>query len=114
MFLEIPSDFMWLQPWEPLKHPVEGLVRELQRELTEQHVLYGVPVIPLARRADQDDVLFATGDPSKPLAVVHLTWRGSTEIDPRWPITTTYRGWQDWIEHGLLPDHREYSGPVES
>jgi hypothetical protein len=109
MFPEIPGDFVWLKPWEPLKHSTEALVRELQQELSDQHVLHGVLVMALARRVDQDDVLFATADPCKPLAVVHLTWKGSTETDPRWPHTTLYLGWKDWIERRFRVDHREHS-----
>ena len=87
----------------------EALVNELQRELSPQHVLYGILVAAVARRIDCDDVLFATADPSKPLAVVHLTWAGKAERDPRWPSSTLYQCWQDWMERCLAPDHEKYS-----
>jgi hypothetical protein len=86
------------------------LVKELQWELSCDLALHGVAVVAIAHRIDCDDVLFATADPSKPLAVVHLTWKGHTERDGRWPFTTLFRDWQDWVERCLLPDHREYSG----
>jgi hypothetical protein len=109
MLQQPPAEMEWLRPWERLKDSGEALVKELQKELPPQHVLYGVPVIAVARRIDCYDVLLAADDPSKPLAVVHLTWAGRTEQDPRWPSTTLYRGWQDWIERCLVPDHQAYS-----
>jgi hypothetical protein len=109
MFQQPPVEMEWVRPWERLQDVGETLVNELQKELPAQHVLKGVPVIAVARRLDCDDVLFATADPSMPLAVVHLTWAGKAEGDPRWPSTTLYRSWQDWIERCLVPDHQEYS-----
>ena len=112
MFQEPPIEMEWCRPWERLKDSCEALVSELQREFSPLHVLHGVPVVPVARRIDCDDILFATADPSKPLAVVHLTWAGKAERDPRWPSTTIYPSWQDWIERCLVPDHKEY-GPAD-
>jgi hypothetical protein len=115
MFPQPPTEMEWLRPWERLKDAGEALVNELQNELPPRHVLYGVPVIAVARRIDCDDVLFTAEDSSKTLAVVHLTWTGKPEHDPRWPSTTLYRDWQDWIERCLVPDHQahleEESGP---
>jgi hypothetical protein len=116
MFPQIPADIEWLEPWTPLASSVEALARadafvqELRKELSSKHVLLGLSVVPIATRGDGDDVLFATADPAKPLAVVHLTWTGRTEPDSPWPVTVIYRSWQDWIERGLIPDHRRYSG----
>jgi len=104
-----PANVEWFTPWKKLKGSGEALVAELQKELSPQHVLYGVPVVAVALRINCDDVLFAADDPSKTLAVVHLTWTGKVERDPRWPETTLYRGWQDWIDRCMLPDHQEYS-----
>jgi hypothetical protein len=110
MLRGIPIQIEWLKPWEQLQESGEALVKELQNKLPRDHALHGVSVVALAHRIDCDDVLFATGDPSRPLAVVHLTWTGRTERDARWPETILFRDWQDWVERCLLPDHREYSG----
>jgi hypothetical protein len=110
MLVEPPSQLEWLEPWQRIEACGDALVRELQKEVPPQHLLYGIPVIAVARRIDCDDVLFATGSPKKPLAVVHLTWTSCTETDPQWPFSTLYESWQDWIKHCLLPDHEEYSG----
>jgi hypothetical protein len=105
----VPSHVVWLEPWRPLPQTDDALAQELHRECSMQHVLYGVKVIAVARRTDCDDVLFAATDPSGSLAVVHLTWRGLVEPDPRWPSTTFYQGWQEWIDYCLIPEHAEYS-----
>jgi hypothetical protein len=116
MLPKTPVDIKWLEPWIPLTNSVEALARaeafvvELRKELSAQHVLHGLQVVAIAECSDSDDVLFATTDPSKPIAVVHLTWTGRTEADPRWPAVAVYRSWQDWIEQGLIPDHNRYTG----
>jgi CDI immunity proteins len=109
MIPEIPARLEWLKPWERLKDSGDGFVKELQREMPTQHILHGVPVVAVAHRIDCDDVLFATADPSKPLAVVHLAYHGP-ETDPKWPWTALYESWQDWIEGCLFPDHEDYFG----
>jgi hypothetical protein len=109
LFLPAPADLVWLQPWATVAAEGEDLVRELRCELSDRHLLFGVPVVAVARRTDCDDVLFATADPCKPLAVVHLTWRGVTEPDARWPRTKLYENWRDWIDRRLIPDHRDHS-----
>jgi hypothetical protein len=61
-----------------------GLERELARELPDGHVLKGVSVRAIARRFDQDDVVFRLEDGR--LCVVHLTW--NVEREPAWPSTS--------------------------
>lgn len=111
MFLAPPEELEWLEPWCRLEDNDQNdvwLVKELQKEICSQHVLYGLSVMGVARRGDNDDVLFATSDPISPLAVVHLTWTGRRESDPHWPSTTLYKDWQDWIQRCLLPDHEDH------
>jgi hypothetical protein len=110
MLPEIPPQLEWLEPWQRLEGPGDAFVNELQKEVSPQHALHGVPVVAIARRMDCDDVLFATADRTMPLAVVHLTWSSRTEVDPQWPSTALYKSWGDWTERCLLADHEEYSG----
>jgi hypothetical protein len=110
MLPELLPQLEWLEPWQRLEASGDAFVRELHKEVPARHVLHGLSVIAVARRIDRDDVLFATPDPTKPLAVVHLTWAGRTESDPQWPYTTLYESWRDWTERCLVPDHEEYSG----
>jgi hypothetical protein len=110
LFLAAPDDLVWLEPWESVKDSGDVFDCELRREIAEEHVLNGVPVVAVARRTDCDDVLFATADRLNPLAVVHLTW-GNVVIDSRSPYTTFYEGWRDWIDRCLIPDHNDCSEP---
>jgi hypothetical protein len=106
--ISVPADLVWLEPWKPVNEFGEALVAELQREISEGHILCGVSILAVVRRADNDDVLFVTNDPSKPLAVVHLTWTGKSERAPYWPRTTIYEGWQDWIERCMTRTTQEF------
>jgi hypothetical protein len=110
MFPEPPPQLEWLKPWERLEASEDAFVSELQKEMPPRHVLHGLSVINIARRIDSDDVLFVTSDPTKPLAVVHLTYHA--EYDPQWPYTTLYESWRDWIERCLPPEHEEYEARV--
>jgi hypothetical protein len=107
MFPEIPRNFKWVVPWEAVNDADAALVKELKNEVPPGHPLYGIPVMAVARRIDNDDVLFATADPSKPFALVHLAWSGP-ETDPRWPSTGIFKSWRERIDYGLLPTHDEY------
>ena len=100
----------WLAPWQPLEGgtPDDGTVRELRREICRLHVLHGVPVRPIARRQDCDDVLFELLDGSGRFAVVHLTYARSREIDPRWPETTLFESWRQF-ERQMRDDHADWA-----
>ena len=83
------ADALWEAPWVAVADG-GALVAELKRELTSGHVLRGQAVRAVARRVDDDDVLFAVGDPPSMLAVVHLTWSGRREPKPEFPWTVTH------------------------
>ena len=59
--------------------------------MSPAHVLYGCRARAIARRADNDDVLFSIDRSDTPLALVHLTWSGRQEADPSWPYTVLLR-----------------------
>lgn len=103
----------WLEPWHRIEGDGQHLVAELAREVGPSHPLFGLHAIPLGRRRDSDDVLFALPESQKPLALVHLTWSGRRETDSQWPFTKFFSSWDDWIEQGMKPDHREYQGDAE-
>lgn len=76
------------------------LVDELQRELPPGHALSGVPTEAVADRGGaSDDVLFRRLDNPARFVVVHLTWRGSTEIDPRWPYVEFEGTFEEFIDY---------------
>jgi hypothetical protein len=97
----------WLEPWTPVESEAANLEAELQRELAPGHPLYGHPAQAIARRIDCDDVLFAAMSPPGRIAVVHLTWSGQPETDPRWPAVVVFANLDDWVTRGMRPDHEE-------
>jgi hypothetical protein len=68
----------------------QSFVKELQRELSPEHSLFGKPVVAVARRIDRDDVLFRFGESPERYAVVHLTWTGKQEGSRQWPRTEIF------------------------
>jgi hypothetical protein len=101
----------WLVPWHSVGDDptqVAGMERELQRELSAGHPLFGVPVKTLARRQDCDDVLFALQDGTERVAVVHLTWTQRPPDRPPWPATTLFPNLQTWGAEGMRSDAAEF------
>jgi len=99
----------WLEPWYGLgddSRVAGAMERELRRELGEGHPLYRVAARAFARRCDNDDVLFALGDQTHEVAVVHLVWQESQQAP--WPATWFYGSLDAWVEHGMKPDHADY------
>jgi hypothetical protein len=84
------------------------MVRELNRELSAGHPLFGLPVKTLARRQDCDDVLFAVEDGTGRVAVVHLTWTHSPPERPPWPGTTLFPSFEIWVAEGMRTDAVEF------
>jgi hypothetical protein len=101
----------WLLPWHSVgDDPVQvaGMERELQRELSPRHPLFGMLVKTLARRQDCDDVLFAVQDGTGRVAVVHLTWTQSPPECPPWPHTTLFPNLETWAVEGMHSDIAEW------
>jgi hypothetical protein len=65
--------------WEvPSAESAAGLLAELRLELPAGHDLFDLDCTVVAKRVDSDDILVGTQDGR--FAVVHLTWKASTEI----------------------------------
>jgi hypothetical protein len=103
-----PLEF--IPPWIAVSRLAENLTTELQREVTEGHVLWQRPVRPLAQRVDCDSVLFEVQGAVSTYAVVHLTWAGKPENDTRIPHTIVFESIDDWVRHGMMVDSREFVG----
>ncbi len=87
--------FEWPDHWSPLTTGTrEVFEAELIKEVGPGHKLLGQQATAIARRLDQDDVLFVLAD--NRVAEVHLTWGYRTESDPRWPRTTVYSSLGEW------------------
>lgn len=100
----------WLVPWHPVGDDptqVIGMERELKRELSAGHPLFGLPVKTLARRQDCDDVLFALQDGTGRVAVVHLTWTHSPPEHPPWPGVTLFPSLERWAADCMRSDAAE-------
>jgi hypothetical protein len=97
-------------PWHPVSDSgqVAGMERELNRELSVGHPLFGLPVKTLARRQDCDDVLFALQDGSGRVAVVHLTWTQSPPERQPWPGTTLFPSFETWVAEGMHSDAEDF------
>jgi len=100
-------EIKWLEPWAPIEHPEEreALQAELHSELGASHPLFRLSVVALARRCDQDDVLFELSDSR--VAEVHLTWGCKPERDPQFPRTTIFSSATVWAEEKMRPLHEE-------
>jgi hypothetical protein len=101
----------WLIPWRPFSNgtPDDGLVQELRNELCSEHVLYGIPVVPVGGRQDCDDVLFRLLDGSERLAVVHLTYSQHPEPNPIWPETRIFDNWEHFERDEMIPEHKNWT-----
>ena len=101
----------WLTPWIPvLEHDLaERLITELRREIEVGHVLFGIPVRPIATRQDCDDVLFELLDGSGRLAVTHMTYAQHPEPNPQWPVTRLYDDLSQF-ENVMQVDHSNAAG----
>jgi hypothetical protein len=63
----------------------EFLRVELRKELPPGHVLFGVSVQVVAHRLGTDDILCRHLEHPAQFTVVHLSWLGREEINPRHP-----------------------------
>lgn len=107
--MKIPAS-QWLDPWIPVSSG-GALERELAMELPARHILKGVSLRAIARRLDNDDVLFELTDHEKPFAVVRLIYR--RQPDPQLPWAVLFDSWDDWVENCMEPDHEEIFGTAE-
>lgn len=100
----IPGDTLhFLKPW----HPVDvDLNVQLRKEIHKDHILYGKPVKTVARRQDNDDVLFEVSNADFKFALVHLTWAQKSLDNPKYPRTETYKNWQEVYSKRIIIDHQ--------
>jgi hypothetical protein len=103
---EIKADEVkWLDPWFSIdcRH---GFERELYKELSKGHPLFGVKVKAVAQKIDCDDVLFMIENHTSLYALVHLTWSGKPEKNTQCPTTHFFKTWDDWKKR-MEDDNKE-------
>jgi hypothetical protein len=87
----------WLAPWRPLatEQKAIGLQRQLDREVTARHPLFGREATVKGRRIDNDDIVVVLFDGA--YVVVHLTW----SVSDGGPFADNY---PEWLSFGSLED----------
>lgn len=94
-------------PWHVVFGEATRLEEELRREVGPGHILWKQDLRAVARRLDQDDVLFADATEPQLIALVRLTWSGDREPEPRWPETMVFTSWEDWWRYASSNDAEE-------
>lgn len=84
------------------------MVIQLHTEINDDHVLSKKVVKTIARRQDNDDVLFEISNDEFKYAVVHLTWSSHKEISREYPRTQLFKNWQDLYNNRIMVDQREF------
>jgi hypothetical protein len=109
----IRMDPEFKEPWTGVGEYARNLSNELEREVTEGHLLWKKRSRAIAQRTDCDDVLFVIEqDGDVPVyAVVHLTWSGGPGSDAHWPDTEIYCSLEEWSRNRMAPDHDEFMTP---
>ena len=101
----------WLEPWCALTEVdtecARALERVLGREMASGHPLYDLPVKAVARRGDNDDVLFELLDGTGRVAVVHPTWTQSPPERLPWPLTEMYASLDAFSAERMTSDHQD-------
>jgi hypothetical protein len=96
----------FLKPWQRLNFEQgEPLLREVLTEISPGYALYGMPLVPIARSLQADDVLFQLDD--NRVVTVHITYRRAPEPPP-WPSSRIYENLDAWVEEIMIPQNQEY------
>src|SRR4028119_1395707 len=89
------DDIHFLVPWYKFEKVETVFAEQLCMEVSPKHVLFNKKVKAIAKRQDNDDILFEVLDDENKFAVVHLTWKQRNEEDPRYPKTRLFKNWID-------------------
>jgi len=107
-----PSKDFTLEPWiAPDIERKFALERELQTEISVNHVLANCDYSALCASLQCDDALFAIhskGDLSASYALVHLTWSSQKEQNQKFPGTTLFNSFEEFREKRMLPDKLDF------
>lgn len=99
--------YIFLEPWVATDGNL-AIMDELQKELNQQHPLFGKSLELIGRSLQSDDCLFRIAGSRSEYCVVHLTWKGRKETSPTFPATAFYTSWEAFTEEVMRPLHQEY------
>jgi hypothetical protein len=91
---------------EPWYWSDQDLSRQLETEISVDHILNNKEVKTIARRLDNDDIIFQLNEGG--YAVVHLTWQKYPHSDNKWPLTKLYTNWNEVYENVILEDSKDF------
>lgn len=85
--------------WEDVSNP-QHFELELQKEISQSHVLFGLQVIAVAKSINSDDVVFKIlAENSFRYALVHLSFSGKHESTPNFPLTKVFNNMESLLSH---------------
>ena len=91
-------------PWYETE---QDLTQQLKLEIASNHVLANKKVKTIARRNDNDDVLYKIIDKVPTYAIVHLTWKQSKHTNPKWPRTKILKNFND-VQEQINKDNLDW------
>lgn len=124
-FLQTEPRTFTEEPWEDISIEQKiAFENELRKEIgiskdksfwdiftlnKSQHILADFEISALCHDSRNDDVLFVTRrqNYNEQFAIVHLTWKGSTEIDD-YPWVEFYDSFDDFKYNRMYPDKAEW------
>jgi hypothetical protein len=99
----------FLEPWVSASD--DSLIHaELQKELSNAHILFQKELVLVGRSLQTDDFLFKIDNSDFEYCIVHLTWSSKKETNPIFPSTKFYKNWEEFVEQEMRPIHEEYFG----
>ena len=92
-------EIVWKTPWRAIQFDAEipGVQRQLEREISIKHPLFGKGATAIGRRIDNDDILVVLDDGS--YANVHLVWGTNGSFNGPFP-----EKYPSWFAYGTLQD----------
>ena len=97
----------WFEPWEEINTSSSYFEKQLMKEVSKGHILYGLDARAVGRREDCDDVLYKVMHPEFSYAVVHLTYTSKSD-NVEYPKTKVFVDIYDWCQNCMLRDHKEF------
>lgn len=100
-----PEERIWLEPWGEIPASQrDSFLLQLNKEITQQHPLFGRHLELIGRSFANDDVLVLV-DTSE-WVVVHLTWSGSG--DSLFPLVESFDTWSGFVNNKMAVNNEGF------